>query len=353
MARLVVITVVTGFLAGAESQVSDMVDRSEQQGFLSKYMPSRSDASKASLGDYDKFVVPNFNHMKQGVKPLANTKDFEPSTVIGKEEQRAAEKMLAHDSSRSISISAIGVMVLTLVTLFGIRVRRELDKVVIFTPGSGESMAPASDSNALEMKASQPSFSVEKLGWDQQAAKKLQAAKNAGPLTLAYARSRLLDELADMDGETTDVSSEAPSAAEATSAPAAKPVALEPETLFFEGPPSKSELVIPTLSILTVIGIIPFAAALSRQFWVKYKITSRRISVQSGFNGGDFTEIVYSDIVNLKYVFRGSNEVGDMVIELRDGAKLEMRFVPQFKEIYKYIMDKLTPQAREDSFAME
>jgi len=353
MARLVVITVVTGLLAGAESQVSDMVDRSEQQGFLSKYMPSRSDASKASLGDYDKFVVPNFNHMKQGAKPLANTKDFEPSTVIGKEEQRAAEKMLAHDSSRSISISAIGVMVLTLVTLFGIRVRRELDKVVIFTPGSGESMAPASDSNALEMKASQPSFSVEKLGWDQQAAKKLQAAKNAGPLTLAYARSRLLDELADMDGETTDVSSEAPSAAEATSAPAAKPVALEPETLFFEGPPSKSELVIPTLSILTVIGIIPFAAALSRQFWVKYKITSRRISVQSGFNGGDFTEIVYSDIVNLKYVFRGSNEVGDMVIELRDGAKLEMRFVPQFKEIYKYIMDKLTPQAREDSFAME
>jgi len=351
MARLVVITVVTGFLAGAESQVSDMVDRSEQQGFLSKYMPSRSDTSKASLGDYDKFVVPNFNHMKQGAKPLANTKDFEPSTVIGKEEQRAAEKMLAHDSSRSISISAIGVMVLTLVTLFGIRVRRELDKVVIFTPAPAS--APASDSNALEMKASQPSFSVEKLGWDQQAAKKLQAAKNAGPLTLAYARSRLLDELADMDGETTDVSSEAPSAAEATSAPAAKPVALEPETLFFEGPPSKSELVIPTLSILTVIGIIPFAAALSRQFWVKYKITSRRISVQSGFNGGDFTEIVYSDIVNLKYVFRGSNEVGDMVIELRDGAKLEMRFVPQFKEIYKYIMDKLTPQAREDSFAME
>lgn len=230
MARLVVITVVTGLLAGAESQVSDMVDRSEQQGFLSKYMPSRSDASKASLGDYDKFVVPNFNHMKQGVKPLANTKDFEPSTIIDKEEQRAAEKMLAHDSSRSISISAIGVMVLTLVTLFGIRVRRELDKVVIFTPAPAS--APASDSNALEMKASQPSFSVEKLGWDQQAAKKLQAAKNAGPLTLAYARSRLLDELADMDGETVD-SSEAPSAAEATSAPAAKPVALEPETLFF------------------------------------------------------------------------------------------------------------------------
>lgn len=350
MARLVVITVVTGLLAGAESQVSDMVDRSEQQGFLSKYMPSRSDASKASLGDYDKFVVPNFNHMKQGVKPLANTKDFVPSAIIDKE-QRVAEKMLAHDSSRSISISAIGVMVLTLVTLFGIRVRRELDKVVIFTPAPAS--APASDSNALEMKASQPSFSVEKLGWDQQAAKKLQAAKNAGPLTLAYARSRLLDELADMDGETTVDSSEAPSAAEATSAPAAKPVALEPETLFFEGPPSKSELVIPTLSILTVIGIIPFAAALSRQFWVRYKITSRRISVQSGFNGGDFTEIVYSDIVNLKYVFRGSNEVGDMVIELRDGAKLEMRFVPQFKEIYKYIMDKLTPQAREDSFAME
>ena len=75
-------------------------------------------------------------------------------------------------------------------------------------------------------------------------------------------------------------------------APVAEKAVLEPETLFFEGPPSKTELIVPGLSVLTVIGIVPFAAAAARQAWVKYKITSRRISVQSGVGGQDFTEIV-------------------------------------------------------------
>merc|ERR1712094_138349 len=102
------------------------------------------------------------------------------------------------------------------------------------------------------------------------------------PTALA-ARGRLLDELAVLE--------DAPAAAPTTTEKAV----LEPETLFFEGPPSKTELIVPGLSVLTVIGIVPFAAAAARQAWVKYKITSRRISVQSGVGGQDFTEIVYSD----------------------------------------------------------
>ena len=167
------------------------------------------------------------------------------------------------------------------------------------------------------------------------------------PTALA-ARGRLLDELADLDGE-------APVAVEET-APVAAPVTekavLEPETLFFEGPPSKSELIVPGLSVLTVIGIVPFAAAAARQAWVKYKITSRRISVQSGVGGQDFTEIVYSDIAGMKFVYRGSKDVGDLVISLRDGAKLEMRFVPQFQEIYRYIYERCSPAAQAESSPM-
>ena len=166
--------------------------------------------------------------------------------------------------------------------------------------------------------------------------------------TKLAARGRLLDELADLDGE-------APVAVEET-APVAAPVTekavLEPETLFFEGPPSKSELIVPGLSVLTVIGIVPFAAAAARQAWVKYKITSRRISVQSGVGGQDFTEIVYSDIAGMKFVYRGSKDVGDLVISLRDGAKLEMRFVPQFQEIYRYIYERCSPAAQAESSPM-
>ena len=166
--------------------------------------------------------------------------------------------------------------------------------------------------------------------------------------TKLAARGRLLDELADLDGE-------APVAVEET-APVAAPVTekavLEPETLFFEGPPSKTELIVPGLSVLTVIGIVPFAAAAARQAWVKYKITSRRISVQSGVGGQDFTEIVYSDIAGIKFVYRGSKDVGDLVISLRDGAKLEMRFVPQFQEIYRYIYERCSPAAQAESSPM-
>lgn len=54
-------------------------------------------------------------------------------------------------------------------------------------------------------------------------------------------------------------------------------IKLEAEVTFFEGAPDPSEMVAPAVSILTVIGIIPFTAAVARQAWVKYTLTSRRI----------------------------------------------------------------------------
>ena len=156
------------------------------------------------------------------------------------------------------------------------------------------------------------------------------------------------DELATLDGDLVDDDEDfaAPEASKSASA-------LAPETLFFEGPPSITELVLPAISIITIIGVVPFLAAAARQVWVKYKITSRRISVQSGLGGNDFTEIIYSDIVDLKYVYRGSKEVGDMVIELRDGAKLEMRHVPKFQDIYKYIYSLCSEECQATAASMK
>jgi hypothetical protein len=42
-------------------------------------------------------------------------------------------------------------------------------------------------------------------------------------------------------------------------------VKLEPEVTIFEGGPDISETFVPAVSILTVIGLIPFAAAVARQ----------------------------------------------------------------------------------------
>eukprot|EP00184_Porphyridium_aerugineum_P003882 CAMPEP_0184701424 /NCGR_PEP_ID=MMETSP0313-20130426/19855_1 /TAXON_ID=2792 /ORGANISM="Porphyridium aerugineum, Strain SAG 1380-2" /LENGTH=203 /DNA_ID=CAMNT_0027161483 /DNA_START=76 /DNA_END=687 /DNA_ORIENTATION=+ len=122
---------------------------------------------------------------------------------------------------------------------------------------------------------------------------------------------------------------------------------LEPEVTFFEGKPAWTEVIIPFLSILTVVGIVPFIASVSRQFWVKYKITSRRIAIDGGFQGKDHVEIVYRDIDSIKYIRRMGGSSADMVFFLKDGAKLEMRSVPKFTEVYPYILERLPEDAKE------
>jgi hypothetical protein len=94
-----------------------------------------------------------------------------------------------------------------------------------------------------------------------------------------------------------------------------------------------------------VIGIIPAAAAWARQAWVRYKITSRRIRVTSGIGGNEMAEIVYPDIVEIRTVKRLFGD-GDMVAFLRDGAKFEMRNIPNFDEALTFILDQVSPDVK-------
>lgn len=122
---------------------------------------------------------------------------------------------------------------------------------------------------------------------------------------------------------------------------------LAPEEVHYEGPPAITETLIPTLSILTVVGIIPAAAAWSRQAWVRYKITSRRIRVTSGIGGKDMAEIVYPDIIEMRSVKRLFGD-GDMVAFLRDGAKFEMRNIPDFEATIKFILEQVDPEVKKE-----
>ena len=122
-------------------------------------------------------------------------------------------------------------------------------------------------------------------------------------------------------------------------------VTLAPEEVHYEGPPAITETIIPTASILTVIGIVPAVASWSRQAWVRYKITTRRIRVTSGFGGKDMAEIVYPDIVEIRTVKRLFGD-GDMCCFLRDGAKFEMRNIPDFDESMKFILNQVDPDVK-------
>jgi hypothetical protein len=115
---------------------------------------------------------------------------------------------------------------------------------------------------------------------------------------------------------------------------------LAPEEVYYEGPPAITETIAPTISILTVVGIIPAAAAWARQAWVRYKITTRRIRVTSGIGGKEMAEIVYPDIVELRTAKRLFGD-GDLVAFLRDGAKFEMRNIPDFEQTIEFILNQV------------
>ena len=68
------------------------------------------------------------------------------------------------------------------------------------------------------------------------------------------------------------------------------------ETVFYEGGPAKGDLVFNLILGLTLIGI-PFAVgAIVRALWLRFRITSRRIEVNGGWLGRDRTQVVYSQI---------------------------------------------------------
>ena len=113
------------------------------------------------------------------------------------------------------------------------------------------------------------------------------------------------------------------------------------EDIFYEGGPAIGDLIINLIAGITLIGL-PFTfGALVRALWVRYKITTRRISVTGGWLGRDKTQIVYSQIVEIRSIPRGFGSYGDMVLVLKDGARLEMRSIPNFRETETYILEKI------------
>tara|TARA_Y100001968_G_scaffold137516_1_gene125650 strand:+ start:210 stop:620 length:411 start_codon:yes stop_codon:yes gene_type:complete len=113
------------------------------------------------------------------------------------------------------------------------------------------------------------------------------------------------------------------------------------ESIFYEGGPSNGDLIINLMAGITLIGL-PFTfGALVRAFWVRYKITNRRISVSGGWFGRDKTQVVYSQISEIRAIPRGLGAYGDMVLVLKDGSRLEIRSMPNFRETETYILEKI------------
>ncbi|MBD2096945.1 PH domain-containing protein [Trichocoleus sp. FACHB-591] len=124
------------------------------------------------------------------------------------------------------------------------------------------------------------------------------------------------------------------------------------EEAYYEGGPHIGDLIINLLLGFTIICIPLSVGAIVRALWVRYRITNRRISVTGGWMGRDRSDIIYSEIAKIVTVPRGLGAWGDMVITLKDGSRLELRSVPNFREVYDYINDKLSTRAQQASGAV-
>lgn len=137
-----------------------------------------------------------------------------------------------------------------------------------------------------------------------------------------------------------DAPASLPATAPSAPSPAAGSGATISETVIYEGGPALGDLIGNLLFGLTIIGI-PFAvAAIVRALWVRYRITSRRITVNGGWLGRERTQVVYSQIREVRSVPRGLGSWGDMVLVLDDGSRLEMRAMPRFRELEAYIEER-------------
>jgi hypothetical protein len=114
------------------------------------------------------------------------------------------------------------------------------------------------------------------------------------------------------------------------------------EETFYEGGPHPGDLIVNILLGFTIICLPLTVGSIVRALWLRYKITDRRISITGGWQGGDRTDIIYSEIIKVTRIPRGLGLWGDIVLTLKDKSRLEMRSLPNFRETSDYLANRVS-----------
>jgi hypothetical protein len=148
---------------------------------------------QSSMRGYDKFVTPNLQRVKQSNGPDALS-GTSPSS--DREEKQAVPQLLANDSNSPITLSVIGIGLLSLVTMLGVRLHRGLQPATILAGSAGLDLpmntSSALGENAMEMKSQDAHVkgSAARVGWGQL------SSQNSHSLTPCYAGESKADLMA-------------------------------------------------------------------------------------------------------------------------------------------------------------
>jgi hypothetical protein len=118
------------------------------------------------------------------------------------------------------------------------------------------------------------------------------------------------------------------------------------ETLHFESGPHLGDVAVNMVLGATLIWLPLSFAAVGRAAFVKYRFTDRRLStITTAPWKNEQLDAAYQEVKDVVCIGRGVGIWGDMVVTLRNGDKIEMRALPQFREMKDYILkrrDELT-----------
>jgi len=113
------------------------------------------------------------------------------------------------------------------------------------------------------------------------------------------------------------------------------------EEVYYEGGPHIGDLILNSFLALTIFFIPLTIGAIVRALWLRFRITSRRVTVNGGWFGRNRTDLVYSEISEVSVIPRGLGFWGDMMIVLKDGSRIELKSLPKFRDIEAYIEEKV------------
>lgn len=117
------------------------------------------------------------------------------------------------------------------------------------------------------------------------------------------------------------------------------------EEVIYEGRIHPGDLITNTVLLVTVIWLPIWVGSFVRWLFVRYRFTNLRLSVESGWMGRDRTDVTYKEIVEVKDVpasmTGGLFGYGTLLLVLKDGARLELKAVPKFREIAERIRERM------------
>ena len=119
------------------------------------------------------------------------------------------------------------------------------------------------------------------------------------------------------------------------------------EEVFFEGKPHLGDLILNIILGVFVVTLPLTVGAIVRALWLRFRITDRRVTVTGGWMGRDRSDVIYREIREVRTVPRGLGLWGDMVLILNDGSRLELRGMPQFREIAAYVSDRIAQRNKD------